>query len=58
LIHFIRPHKGQITTASRKRISGRKWNYRAREDTQDPYSFRCIPQVHGASKMQLTQKSL
>jgi histidine ammonia-lyase len=22
--HFIRPHKGQITTASRKRISGRK----------------------------------
>jgi histidine ammonia-lyase len=39
LIHFIRPHKGQITTASRKRISGRKWNYRAREDTQDPYSF-------------------
>ncbi len=50
-IHRIRPHEGQIKTAAI--ISGlRKGSALAdqpKEHVQDPYSFRCIPQVHGAS---------
>ena len=50
-IHQARPHKGQIQTAEIIR------NYRKnspiekleKKDVQDPYAFRCIPQVHGAS---------
>jgi histidine ammonia-lyase len=53
LIHFIRPHKGQITTASRvKEFLEGSEIIEQRRYVQDPYSFRCIPQVHGASKMQ------
>ena len=52
LIHFIRPHNGQIKTA--KRISdflnGSELIEQYKEHVQDPYSFRCMPQVHGASK--------
>ena len=52
LIHSIRPHNGQIQTA--KRISnfleGSELIKQYKEHVQDPYSFRCIPQVHGASK--------
>lgn len=51
-IHQIRPHKGQIETA--KRISDimdtGKRTSQSKENIQDPYSFRCIPQVHGATK--------
>lgn len=52
LIHEIRPHNGQITTASRYRelLKGSELISRAKQHVQDPYSFRCIPQVHGASK--------
>jgi histidine ammonia-lyase len=55
LIHFIRPHKGQITTASRVKefLEGSEIIEQEKIHVQDPYSFRCIPQVHGASKMQL-----
>ncbi|MCX6326332.1 MAG: histidine ammonia-lyase [Bacteroidia bacterium] len=51
-IHAIRPHKGQISTAKafRKMLKGSQLISRAKEHVQDPYSFRCIPQVHGASK--------
>ncbi|MDF2438049.1 MAG: hutH [Bacteroidota bacterium] len=51
-IHAIRPHKGQIDTANnmRKLLSGSELITRHKEHVQDPYSFRCIPQVHGASK--------
>ncbi len=52
LIHYIRPHKGQINTALRiseflheSEIIGQPKNH-----VQDPYSFRCMPQVHGATK--------
>jgi histidine ammonia-lyase len=51
-IHAIRPHKGQIVTAKffRKILEGSQLISRKKAHIQDPYSFRCIPQVHGASK--------
>jgi len=52
LIHFIRPHKGQIVTANRVNefLEGSQIINQTKQHVQDPYSFRCIPQVHGASK--------
>lgn len=51
-IHTIRPHAGQLQTAAnmRKLLEGSELIKRKKEHVQDPYSFRCIPQVHGASK--------
>ncbi len=51
-IHQIRPHLGQIQTAERFRniLDGSELISQYKEHVQDPYSFRCIPQVHGASK--------
>ncbi|MES2590451.1 MAG: histidine ammonia-lyase [Bacteroidota bacterium] len=51
-IHTIRPHKGQLQTAEniRKLVEGSELIKRKKIHVQDPYSFRCIPQVHGASK--------
>ena len=51
-IHAIRPHPGQIQTAEniRKILSGSELIDREKQHVQDPYSFRCMPQVHGASK--------
>ncbi|NOY37544.1 MAG: histidine ammonia-lyase [Chlorobi bacterium] len=52
LIQQIRPYKGQKQTASRVReiLQGSDLIDRPGKAIQDPYSFRCIPQVHGASK--------
>ncbi len=52
LIQLIRPHKGQIKTARRinNLLEGSELIHRSKAHVQDPYSFRCIPQVHGASK--------
>ncbi|PID93900.1 MAG: histidine ammonia-lyase [Bacteroidetes bacterium] len=52
LVHQIRNHKGQIHTAANLRhiLAGSSLISREKEHVQDPYSFRCIPQVHGASK--------
>ena len=52
LIHYIRPHKGQIVTAKRvvDFLEGSQIIEQQKQHVQDPYSFRCIPQVHGASK--------
>lgn len=52
LIQKIRHHRGQIKTASRIRniLEGSELINRHKKHVQDPYSFRCIPQVHGASK--------
>ena len=52
LIHFIRPHKGQIVTANRIKgfLEGSQIIEQPKNHVQDPYSFRCMPQVHGASK--------
>lgn len=49
-IHQARPHKGQLMVAETiynllKDSPMRQRSY----SVQDPYSFRCVPQVHGAS---------
>ena len=56
LIHNLRPHKGQIITAKNIRdiLKGSEIQKRKDKHVQDPYSFRCIPQVHGASKDVIT----
>ena len=51
-LHLIRQHKGQISISSEIRNLLRDSGILANKTTQsvqDPYSFRCIPQVHGAS---------
>ncbi|WP_445452174.1 histidine ammonia-lyase [Flavobacterium sp. 25HG05S-40] len=52
LIHLVRPHRGQIMTAKRMKelLDGSQIIAQPKAHVQDPYSFRCIPQVHGASK--------
>ena len=52
LLHIARPHNGQIQTAKNilSWLSGSEIASQKKEQVQDPYSFRCIPQVHGASK--------
>ena len=52
LTHHLRPHKGQILTGERfcEILKGSELINRPKEHVQDPYSFRCIPQVHGAVK--------
>lgn len=51
-IHQVRPHKGQIETgeAFRRLLAGSRLIAKPKKHVQDPYSFRCIPQVHGAIK--------
>jgi histidine ammonia-lyase len=51
-LHEVRPHQGQIETARNIRniLEGSELIARKKKHVQDPYSFRCIPQVHGASK--------
>ena len=51
-VHAIRPHNGQIETAKNIRtlLEGSEIAKQPKKHVQDPYSFRCIPQVHGASK--------
>ena len=50
-IHRVRPQDGQvkIATAFRKLLEGSLQASGDKQQVQDPYSFRCIPQVHGAS---------
>lgn len=52
LSHIIRPHNGQIKTAENISawLAGSELIAKKGKQTQDPYSFRCVPQVHGASK--------
>lgn len=52
LTHLLRPHKGQILTGQKfmEILEGSELINRPKEHVQDPYSFRCIPQVHGAVK--------
>ena len=52
LIHIVRPHTGQLTTAKHmlEHLEGSEIAKQKKVQVQDPYSFRCIPQVHGASK--------
>lgn len=52
LLHHIRPHRGQITTAThiRNYLEGSEIARQPKAHVQDPYSFRCAPQVIGASR--------
>ena len=51
-VHAVRPHLGQIETARRFRelLDGSELIRGQKVHVQDPYSFRCVPQVHGAVK--------
>lgn len=53
-LHNIRPFKGNLKVAERIRMflkdSQNVENHFECERVQDPYSIRCIPQVHGASR--------
>jgi len=51
-VHLVRPHNGQLATAAniRKLMEGSEIIKQPKKHVQDPYSFRCMPQVHGASK--------
>ena len=51
-VHFARPHVGQILTATHinNLLDGSEIIARPKKHVQDPYSFRCMPQVHGATK--------
>lgn len=51
-VHLIRPHRGQYNVARNVRefLAGSEMIGRPKSHVQDPYSFRCIPQVHGATR--------
>lgn len=51
-IHRVRPHAGQVQTAEmiQQLRQDSEIAKQAKVHVQDPYSFRCIPQVHGASQ--------
>jgi histidine ammonia-lyase len=51
-VNEVRNQQGQIETARifRELLTGSEFIDQFKEHVQDPYSFRCIPQVHGASK--------
>lgn len=50
-IHQVRNQSGQQEVAElvRKLLEGSQLIQQPKRHVQDPYSFRCIPQVHGAS---------
>jgi histidine ammonia-lyase len=50
-IHAVRPHEGQMSVAKtlRNLLEGSEIIAQKKNNVQDPYSFRCIPQVHGAT---------
>jgi len=52
LVHLVRPHDGQLKTAERIRefLEGSELIQQPKQHVQDPYSFRCMPQVHGATR--------
>ena len=58
-LHQIRAHKGQISTAKviRTLLHGSELAALPKHTVQDPYAFRCVPQVHGASKDALSYVS-
>jgi histidine ammonia-lyase len=51
-IHRVRPHAGQgsVAAALRSLLKGSEISTQKKAQVQDPYSFRCIPQVHGATQ--------
>ncbi len=55
-LHIIRAHAGQLQTARavRSYLEGSEIGKQEKKQVQDPYSFRCAPQVHGATKDTVT----
>ena len=55
LLHTIRKQNGQTISASRVRhyLEGSEIGDRFKKHVQDPYSLRCVPQVHGATRQVL-----
>lgn len=51
-LHELKPHPGQKKVAQNiiNATLGRKIKPLSNTKTQDPYSLRCVPQVHGASR--------
>lgn len=51
-VNAVRPHPGQLATARavRAHLEGSEMIRQPKQHVQDPYSFRCMPQVHGAVK--------
>jgi histidine ammonia-lyase len=51
-IHAVRPHPGQMKVADNvcEFLEGSALQSQVKTSVQDPYSFRCIPQVHGATR--------
>lgn len=53
-LHALRPHSGQTAVAANLRLLLSGGNLNAShancEKVQDPYSLRCMPQVHGAAR--------
>ncbi|HSQ43468.1 MAG TPA: histidine ammonia-lyase [Ginsengibacter sp.] len=51
-LHSIRNHEGQVFVAAEMRalLEDSEIYSAHKKQVQDPYSFRCIPQVHGATK--------
>ncbi len=54
-VHELRQHPGQQASAARMRawLKGADFLRETHEWVQDPYSFRCIPQVYGAVRTAL-----
>lgn len=50
-LHMVRSYEGQILTAAdiRQWLAGSEIAAQEKKHVQDPYAFRCIPQIHGAS---------
>ncbi len=51
-VNVVRNHTGQVDTARTVRgyLTGSQIVAQPKQHVQDPYSFRCMPQVHGAAK--------
>ncbi len=62
LLQHIRPHAGQGLTAKRIQdfLEASELMLHPKKHVQDPYSFRCTPQVHGATKdcLDFVQKTI
>lgn len=56
-IQRVRNHSGQIESAENvlKFLEGSEIIKQPKHNVQDPYSFRCVPQVHGAVKFAVSQ---
>jgi histidine ammonia-lyase len=56
-IQKVRNHEGQIESAANvlQFLKGSQIAKQPKNNVQDPYSFRCVPQVHGAVKFAVSQ---